>query len=70
MRFRVPAGAAGKFPSPGPAFCADGHFGIRSTAVSLQCTEKKRKKEGHFAKNGSGRLQLNTQAPYVCGCCE
>ena len=30
-RVRIPAGAAGKFSSPGSTFCADSYFGIRST---------------------------------------
>ena len=35
-RVRVPAGAAGKFSSPGSTFCADSYFGICSTPVLPQ----------------------------------
>ena len=31
-----PVGAAGKFSSPGSAFCADSYFGIRFTTLFLQ----------------------------------
>ena len=33
---RIPAGAAGEFPSPGSSFSADPYFGIRSTPVLPQ----------------------------------
>ena len=62
-RVRVPAGAAGEFPSPGSTFCVDSYFGIfdpRVTAIDV-------KDPGHSAKSAGGRLQLNTHAPYVCG---
>ena len=35
-RVRIPAGAAGKFSSPGSTFCADSYFGICSTPVLPQ----------------------------------
>ena len=35
-RVRIPAGAVGEFISPGSTFCADSHFGIRSTPVLPQ----------------------------------
>ena len=35
-RVRIPAGAAGEFSSPGPTFCTDFYFGIRSTPVLPQ----------------------------------
>ena len=61
---RIPAGAAGKFSSPGSTFCADSYFGIRSTPVLPQ---QHVKDPGHSAKNAGGRLQLNSHTPYVCG---
>ena len=59
-------GAAGEFSSPGPTFCADSYFGIRSTPVLPQ---QHVADPGHSAKSAGGRLQLNTRAPYagLCG---
>ena len=33
LQVQIPAGAAGEFSSPGSTFCADSHFGIRSTPM-------------------------------------
>ena len=63
-RVRIPAGTAGEISSPGSTFCADSYFGIRSTPVLPQLRVKD---PGHSAKSASGRLQLNTHTPYVCG---
>ena len=63
-RVQIPAGAAGEFSSPGSTFCADSYFGICSTPVLLQ---EHIKDPGHSAKSTSGRLQLNTHTPYICG---
>ena len=52
---QIPAGAAGKFSSPGSTFCADSYFGIRSTLVLLQSHVKD---PAHSAKSAGGRLQL------------
>ena len=46
-RVRIPAGAAGEFPSPGSTICADSYFGIRSTPVLPQ---RHVKDPGHSAK--------------------
>ena len=62
-RVRIPVGAAREFSSPGSTFCADLFrypFHPHVTAVA-------RKRSGHSAKSAGGRLQLNTNAPYVCG---
>ena len=50
--------------NPGSTFCADSYFGICSTPVLPQ---QHVKDPGHSAKSASGRLQLNTHAPYLCG---
>ena len=63
-RVRIPAGAAGKFSSPGSTFCADSNLGILYTPVLPQWRVKD---PGHSAKSAGGRLQLNTHTPYVCG---
>ena len=63
-RVRFAARAVGEFYSPVSTFCADSYFGIRSTPVLLQYHVKD---PGHSTKNAGGRLQLNTQTPYVCG---
>ena len=63
-RVRIPAGAAREFSSPGLTFCADSYFGICSTPMLPQLYIKG---PGHSAKSAGGRLQLNTQTPYVCG---
>ena len=47
----------GEFSSPESNVCADYSVGIRSTPVP-----------GQSAKSAGGRSQLNTHAPYVCGC--
>ena len=61
---RIPAGAAGEIFLTRINFCADSHFGIRSTPVLPQWHVKD---PGHSAKSAGGRLQLNTHTPYVCG---
>ena len=63
-RVRIPAGAAGEFSSLGSTFCADFYFGIFSAPVLPQ---QHVKDPGHSAKSVAGRLQLNTQSPYICG---
>ena len=62
---RTAAGAAGEFSSPGSAVSVLTHFSIRSTPVLPQ---KHVKDPGYFAKSAGGRLQIDTHAPYVCGC--
>ena len=63
-RVRIRTGAAGEFSSPWSTFCADYHFGIRSTPVLPQWHVKD---PGHSAKCAGGMLQMNTHTPYVCG---
>ena len=62
-RVRIPAGAAVVFSSPGSTFCVDSYFCIHSTPVLPQLHVKDL---GHCAKCAGGRLQLNTDTPYVC----
>ena len=64
LRFRILAGAAGEFSSPGSTFCADSYFSICSTPVLPQ---EHVKDPGHSAKSAGSRLQLNTHTPYICG---
>ena len=61
---RVPAEMVGEFSSSGSTFCADSYFSICYTPVLLQ---QHVKDPGHSAKHASGRVQLNTHAPYICG---
>ena len=63
-RVRVHTGTAGEFSSPGSAFCAGSYFGIRSSPVLQQQYVND---PGHTAKSAGDRLQLNTDASYVCG---
>ena len=62
---RVQAEAAGEFSSPGSTFCAESYVGIHSIRVIQQ--KQHVKDPGHSAKSAGSRLQLKTNAPYVCG---
>ena len=53
-QIRVPAGAAGKFSSPGSTFCADS-FGY---PFHRRVTAEYVKDPGHSARSAGGRLQL------------
>ena len=52
---RIPAGAAGKFSSPGSTFCADSYFGIRSTPVLPQ---QHVKDPGYSDKSAGGTFRM------------
>ena len=58
-RVQVLTGVAGEFSSPGPTFCADSYFSIRSTPVFRQ---QHVKDPGLSVKSSGGRLQLNMHA--------
>ena len=52
----------GEFSSPGSTFCADSYFSICSISVLPQLHIKD---PNHSAKSEGGRLQLNTDTPYL-----